>query len=148
MASYPLINGKRYDHSSVTIKVKGKDYIGIKSINYSDSLEPGKLRGTSAQKLGRTRGEYDGEASFEMYTEEASELLSDIGDGFMEVEFDIVVGYADEGQPTITDNIVGCRIKKQEASSSEGSDPNVRKFDLDIMYVKWNGLNPIKNMRE
>ena len=153
MAQYPLINGHRYDFSSIEFKYKTKTgpvnrTLGVKSVDYSDSLEPGKVRGNHAQKLGRTRGEYDAEASVELYKTEFDEMLAILGPGYMEQYFDIPVTYAESGSPTTTDTIVGCRIKKVSNAHSEGGEPLTVKIDLDPSHILRNGLhgliNPLK----
>lgn len=147
MATYPQVNGNRYDFSSVEFNLRGRTYVGIKEIQYSDELEPGDVRGTLPQRVGRTRGEYKTEGSCTMYRQEFDELVADLGDGFGEVPFDAVVTYANDGQPTITDKLVGCRIKKAENSHSQGTDPLEVKLDLDFMYLLRNGKALVKGLR-
>jgi hypothetical protein len=150
---YPLINGHRYDFSSIEFKYKPPTGVvvrtlGLKDIDYSDSLEPGKVRGNHAQKVGRTRGEYDSEASFTMYKSEFDEMVALLGPGYMEKYFDLSVTYAEAGSPTTTDSIVACRIKKVSNAHSEGGEPLAVKVDLDPSHILRNGLhgliNPLK----
>ncbi len=147
----PLINGNRYDFSSIKAMLGGLSYLGFKSINYSHSLEPGEVYGTHAQKMGRTRGQYKPEASFEMYKEEYALLLTGLGPGYMERSFDIVVNYEEwDGltQRVITDNIIGFRIKKAENAHSSGNEPLTVKVEGSVMYVIENGLAPINNLHK
>lgn len=142
-----IINGKKYDYSSITATALGLPYEGITEITYSDTLEPGILRGTSAFMRGRTRGMYEAEASMTMDKgdfEKLKDALTGLGlGGFMEAEFLITVTYRELG-PTgdvlITDTIEGCRIKHQENSHSAGnSDGLVTKLDLSVYRIGWNG---------
>jgi hypothetical protein len=145
----PLINGNRYDFSSIRAMVKGLTYLGFKSINYSHSLEPGEVYGTHAQKMGRTRGQYKPEASFEMYKEEYALLLTGLGPGYMERSFDIVVNYEEwDGltQRVVTDVVAGFRIKKAENAHSSGNEPLTVKVEGSVMYVLENGLAPLNNL--
>lgn len=135
---YPLVNGSRHEWTSIEVKVKGSIVIGIKELSYNDKLEPTKVYGVHAQPLGRTRGVYSAEASISLLLDEANTLIQALGDGFKEAVFDITCAYS-EGGATITDEIIGCRIKGLDASLSQGADPAVRKFDLDVMYIVWNG---------
>jgi hypothetical protein len=146
MADYPLVNGVRYDYSSCEIVVAGVTVIGVKSVNYKHALKPGTVRGTSAQKNGRTRGQYEPEASFTMYKQEADELIERLGAGYMEISFDMVIHYADEGQPVKTTRVVGCRIADESDEHEEGTDALVTKFELDVMAVVKNGIAPIRNL--
>jgi len=146
MATFTKINGKAYSHSSIEVQLNGKSYPFVKEVTYSDSLEPGEVRGTSAQLLSRTRGDYKAEASLTLYKGAAQELLDDLGDAFMEKEWDLVVTRKEEDMSTIIDTVVKCRIKKHESGSSQGADPNEVKLDLHPFYILWNGYSPIANL--
>lgn len=144
--AYPTINGVRYDFSSVEINIDGTLFNGVKEITYKQSLEPGELRGTRAQLIGRTRGKYSAEATLTMFKTEYQQLvaaLSAKGLGYMETAFDIVVNHSEAAEGVVTDLIVGCRIKDDEDSGSEGSDPLVVKVSLHVMRINRNGANPL-----
>lgn len=146
--NFPLINGNRMDFSSVDIIVAASRMRGIKSIDYSQSLTPGKVRGTGAQKLGRTRGEHDADASLEIYMEEFGDLVQLLGAGgivgYMEANFDVIVTYAEfPSSPVQTVNIHGARMIKHEQQAQQGSDPLTMKLSLDVMYVLINGVPPL-----
>lgn len=143
--AYPLINGVRHEWSSVEIKCKGKIFVGVKEIAYSHKLEPTKVYGTHPQPIGRTRGVYTPEASITLYLAEAQELREELGDGYMEESFDIVCAYSESALDAITDEIIGCRIKGEDHSASQGPDPLVRKFDLDVMLIRLNGKDALKS---
>jgi hypothetical protein len=148
-ALYPLINGFRYDFSSVEIRVGGTIFNGVKSLKYSQTLEPGKARGNRSQVIGRTRGKLDSDGSIELYRLEFDDLVRALGLlqpglGYMEVPFDIVAMYGEVNiaQPTV-DSLMGCRIKKHDTPLQEGGDAVTVSCDLDVMYVLMNGQAPI-----
>ena len=148
---YPLINGNRYDFTSLTIMANGIPVKGIKEISYTKTLEPGDVYGTSAQLLGRTRGQYKAEGSITIYREEWQELIKILqtlvpGGGYMEANFDVIVTYGELLLPTTTDTLKGCRIKKAEHSLAEGSDALVIKADLSIAHILDNDLIPFAGM--
>lgn len=150
MSQYPMINGHRYDFSSIEVKTKKAGGIvtrtlGVKDIDYSDSLEPGKVRGNHAQKVGRTRGEYDAEGSLTLYKQEFDELLDLFGTGFMEQYFDIPVTYAESGSPTRTDVLSACRIKKIGNTHSEGGEALTIKLELDVGQIIRDGKHALTN---
>ena len=70
---YPDATGMRYDYSSIRIRVKTptgtdtSDQLGVKEISYSEELTPKDVMGTSAVRIGRTRGEQKCDASMTMY---------------------------------------------------------------------------------
>jgi hypothetical protein len=144
---YPGVNGNRYSWASVEILLpKGKRFRGIKALSAKDNLEPGEIRGTAAQLLGRTRGDYKAEASIELWKREADELIAAFGDGFLEYEFDITANFADRNQPISTIKVLGCRIKGKDESYSMSTEGLAVKFDLSVMGILTNGLRPILNM--
>ena len=147
---YPTINGVRYDFSSIDVVIAGRRrQLGMRSIEYSHTLEPTKVRGAHAQPIGRTRGEYEAEASIVLYKREADELRSSLealGGGYMEQSFELVVMYAETGQPVIVDRVVGCRIRSESDSHEQGSDALEETLELDVMYLVKNGKNPLTRM--
>ena len=155
----PLINGSRFSFSSVDFRIPtfpGQRITDIKSVDYTSTLEPGKVFGTSAQKVGRTRGQQECEGSVEMYREAWGLLLpalsaltaftsglSPLGapPGIQEVAFDIIVSYAELPiSPVQTDVLKGCRIKKIGSNAAEGTEALTVKLDLDIMQIGYTGV--------
>lgn len=145
---YPLINGTRHEWSSIEIKLRSDVYIGVKEIKYSDSLKGTKLRGTHPKPIGRTRGEYDAEASIVLWFAEASIFRKALGPGYKEVPFDIVVSYTEDGFETIVDEIIGARITKDEGGGSQGPDGLSTPWDLDPMDIIWDGISSLKKSLE
>lgn len=145
---YPLINGVRYSFASIEADVAGRTVLGMKEIAYTETLEPGEVRGTGSQLLGRTAGDYSVEPSMTMYREEWDDLLDALGEGYLRKSFDVKVTYADEGAPTKTDRLVGCRIKSVEQSNSQGTDALEVKLDLHCMYLVRDERAGIPNLRK
>lgn len=143
---YPLINGHRFDWTSVVCTIDGIPYTGIKSITYKQALTPGIVRGTRSQPTGRTRGQYEPEGSFEMYKEDYQLLIAALSlngvRGYMEVAFPILVQYS-SGLSVVSDLLAGCRLSSDEDSGAEGSDAMVVSCDLSIMYVLRDGLSAL-----
>ncbi len=140
-AQYPDINGILYDWSSIEVSLGGVPTLGFKSIDYSSGLEPGEKRTNNSSRIvGRTRGQAKDEASFELYKVEADAFITSLGPGYKEKSFNIVVSYADTGQPTITDYIFAARIKKVSNSPKEGNESPTVKFDLSVMEVRESGI--------
>jgi len=140
------INRKYHDYSSLEVQVDGKPLtLGLQSLSYSHRLEPTKVRGTRAQPLGRTLGEYDAEASLTVYKRDAALLLKELGPGYMEREFLLTVSYAhlDMGTPLQVDVLKGCRIMSEEDSHSQGTDALQTTFELSVMGIVKNGLPAI-----
>lgn len=141
------INGYKYSFASVKLKANGQAITGLKSIDYSNSIERGRVRGVGIQENGRTRGQATstakiGFADLESYMA----FITSLGNGYMEAWFDIVVSYADDGAPLITDTVVGCQIKTPPRTAAQGTDALAVDCELDCSYVLENGLLPYKNM--
>jgi hypothetical protein len=146
----PNINGHRYDFSSITVRTSflgALRLFGVKDINYKQRLTPGKARGTNAAIMGRSRGTYESDGGFTMYREEYQAFIHALSQGgrlpYMEVNFDIQVGYAEVLGPTSQDELLKCRITDEEDSHSEGETPLVTKVTLDIFRINRDGKQAV-----
>jgi len=144
-STYPQINGHAYDYSSIEIDINGTIYVGVKEISWNQTMEKGKVRGTNPQVLARTRGEYEAEGSITMYPQEYTDVITALGDGYMEQQFNVVVSYSEVGQNTQTIRLLGCEIKSEESGGSQGTDPLEDAIDIDIIQVERNGLRAVAN---
>jgi hypothetical protein len=133
MATQPVVNGNYYSFASIEIDVRGRKIKGFKELSYDDGLDPGMARGTSPIALAHTQGDYEANASGEMYRKDFDELVTLLGDGFGEVEFPITVTYASRGMPTVTDRLPAVRIKKADNSNSQGNDPTSVKLEFAVL---------------
>jgi len=143
---YPLINGVRYDFSSIVFHILGDQVLGVKEIAYKNSRERGEVRGTSPQRLAKTRGQYKCEGSCTIYRREFDELIQRLGEGYQDVVFTVTVSYALDGQPLVTDTLVGCTLNEDDHSNSSGVDATEVKLTLDPMYILMNGIAPFKGL--
>jgi hypothetical protein len=139
---YPQINGIAYGWAEVVLSVAGLSIRGVKGINYSESVERGKVRGTSQRKLALTSGEHDAEGDLELYMADWYDLLTALGDGYMMVPFAISASYTNNID-FHTDELTGVRIKKVGNAHAQGNEPLTIKLDLDIMRLKRDGLDAI-----
>jgi hypothetical protein len=142
---YPLVNGVYHAFASVEIKWDGTIYVGVKSVNYKQNLVPTKVRGAHAEPIGRTRGDLDADGDIELYLQQANQLLTAMGPGYMEKVIGVTVSYSENGLDTITDEIVSARIQEIDDSHSQGVDALTKKFTLNIMKVLYNGVEPLLN---
>jgi hypothetical protein len=150
-----LINGTRYDYSSIKLCVLTPAPVfitNINSISYEYSREIGVLRGTSSKKQGRTRGVFDATGSMSLYVEEWNKLVAALKlspfpsptAGFMEKVFMITVAFG-EAPPAVpsVDTLIGATITRVGRDYSQGPDPLMVSCDLDFMDVKDNGSTPM-----
>jgi hypothetical protein len=162
----PLINGNYFDFSSVAIFFGTTKISGFKSINYTSEQTPGDVYGTSAQKLGRTRGQHKASGSFEIYRPEFADMQAALQGfqvvqtvvagagvpGLFETNFLISVNFSETSPvgivtPLVTlpqsDYIWGARITKVDQGHSTGGDALTVKCDFDAMYILYNNATPI-----
>lgn len=140
---YPLVNGSYWDYSSVKIKVGGKVYTAVKSVNFDDTVERGMLEGTSQLPLGKTPGKYKATASIEIGLEEHFNIIADLGDGYMNKFFDVEVQYSGTGLATHTVEIVGCNMDKLANAHTNSPDALTVSIDLSPMYLIRDGKKPV-----
>src|SRR5882672_2473987 len=158
---YPGVNGDRFDASSIELQLNTKRYIGVKSVKYRQSLEPGLVYGFSSQPIGRTRGQYKADGTIQIYREEFQDLsldLQNIAVGLLEANFLCTVTYSElnplNGQlptgvvgATSTDVMVGMRFSATDHSAESGSsDPLVVELPFTAMYQITNGIPPLTNL--
>ena len=154
---YPLVRGVAYDFSSIQATFGLVPIIGIKSIDYSSQKTPGDVWGTSAKRIGRTRGQLKHSGSFTIYKKEWAafvalfsatvQVTGNANAALMDTEFDVKIAYADNGQPPEVDVLKSCIITQVSDSHSAGSDALVVKVDLDIMDISYNGAPLLGNLQ-
>ena len=144
MPNYPDVNGVRTSYCSIELGIDGLKLVGVTAINYKETGEIPKIKGTSPKPVGRTRGMVDFEGDLEMLQEEWDELLVKLTRngtiGYMEEAWPVSVTYAEPSQPskTKTDRLIGVRFHSAEKSNSEGADALSVKLQMSIMDIVWN----------
>lgn len=140
----PLINGKKHQFASVSLKFDGVEFNEFTKIDYKHNVDRSRVMGNSRETLGFTKGEYKAEGSFSLILREYNNLIAFLGPGYMDVVFDISVSFDDDdGQGMITDEIIGCMFKEPGKSFSKGTDALEVEVSLDVTKIKENGLDPL-----
>lgn len=144
---YPLINGVRHDWSSIEFSVQLPSgapivIVGLKSINYKFEKKGTHVYGTGPKPIGITRGVFTPDGDVEMYLDEFSTLVDQLGAGFADVPVTAKISYS-EGARTYTDTLIGARIAGVEASQSQGADPLTRKLPLTMLDILYNGKSAV-----
>jgi hypothetical protein len=137
-----MINGNLYDWESIEIQMPNGVAIGITNIDYDDERPIEERYGKGSIPRGYGRKNYKASAKMELDLDEAQRLLASLGGSYYDsTPFPIVVSYAADGQPTITDVLPACKITKTSSGGKQGDD-NVgqRKFDLRVLApIEWGG---------
>lgn len=145
---YPLIRGRRHGFSSITLKFAIADgptvQMFIKSINYGRTRSRGLVRGNHPDPIAKTLGENEYKGSVEMMLAEYRLLVAELGDGYGDKSFDVLVTYGETGFETVTDELLGCNLDDDDASNSQGPDPLVRKIDLAPLKILMAGVDDLE----
>ena len=135
------INGNEFTWSSFEARFLGEKLTGAKSLSYSDEIEGREpVYGASKIPQGRTRGRYKvGDCSLEMYLSDFKTLLGILGNGWGEVEGEIVVQF-EEGSDLHTHVLERVRLGGAEHSSEEGTDSMTVKVPLHVLRIRRDGV--------
>ena len=144
-----FVNGEYFAFADITFSFEGLPIIGIKSINYSDTLGRKYVRGAARKPIGTTSGQYEATCDFEIYLPVWITLLPQIQalgfayGGWKRCPFNITVAYAsDQPSSTLTtssDLITNATIMKVDVAQSESDEPLVRKITMFPQEILWGG---------
>lgn len=138
-----MINGNLYDWESVEIQLPNGLAIGVTNIDYDDERPVEERYGKGSIPRGVGRKNYKASAKIELDLDEADRLQKALGGSVYKSDaFPIVVSYAVDGQPTITDTLPSCKITKTGSGAKQGDDnAGARKYDLTLLEpIKWGGV--------
>jgi len=142
--AYPVVTGFRHGFASLSAEFKLKDgktvtYRGFKSINYNRTRDRGLVRGNHPDPIAKVRGENSYDADVEVYLAEFADLVKQIGPGYGDVMFTLLVHFVEGGFAGLQDEIQGCTFDSTEASNSQGTDALTRKFKLNPLKILFDG---------
>jgi hypothetical protein len=148
---YPQVNGAKFSFCSLEFKLAGGYNIagGVKSINYKDSLEMGKVWGNSSTLMGTTRGRNESTGDIELYADAADALMEIISlggtRGYSETRFTFTVGYAELYAGLVTSDVLPqVRFHSMETSGSEGVEAITKKFQMQMLgQIGWHAQNGV-----
>lgn len=144
---YPLIRGVRHGFANITLRFTldggKKIQMFCKSINYGRTRSRGLVEGNHPDPIAKTIGTNAYKASVEMALAEYRLLTKEMGPGYGDKFFDTLVTYGLDGFETVTDEILGCTIDDDDASNAQGSDPLMRKLDLNPLKIKMAGIDDL-----
>lgn len=142
------INDNLYSWGSIEIYINGEPYRGITALSYGQNRERSKGYGTGNHRgaRGRTKGQYEAEASFTAQVDSYDKIcaalaaMSPDGQSYGDAPpFLIVAQYVEAGLVPVTIEIEGCVITGESSSESEGTDPSVVEVTVDPMRITRNG---------
>lgn len=148
---YPLVNGEYPDFASITFDFSGSKMPGgLEEVNYDDGMEPGEVRGNSAQLIGTTAGTYNATGDFSAYLPQMDELrgmlIRKYG-GLYTARFNMTL-VIERGSITSTVELLGVRIKKFSAAHKSGNDALMEKAELHVLGIMRNGIPPFPGFKK
>lgn len=145
---YPIINGNHFSFASAIIKLTGKSFYGINSLNYGDKLEMEDVPGNGSMPLGVSVGAYSATSDMEMLTSEAKLLRAELGQPTNARAFNVVVFY--EETPGAGTHLVEftARLMEDSAARSRSATGAVEKLTLKVVgAIRRDGLT-LAEMRQ
>jgi hypothetical protein len=148
MADLIRINGKAFDHSSVSIKIAGRRLRQVKELKYSQKRTRSKVPGNnkSQRAVARTSGNYEIDKITITTTRHEARAIRDLfaskshdGESYGDPELPLVVQYVERGLPPIVDSFVKCSLESDAGGTSYGPDALMEDVVLDPMHMKRNG---------
>lgn len=143
------VNGNQLSWGSIVLKLRSEDYYGFTAISYADKIERVKAYGMGRHHAprGRSRGKYTVEnvkltgwkSSVQIFREALAQA-SLSGSSYGNVEFVCAVLYSEPDEPNVAVEIGGCVFTSNSSSEEESPDPLKEDVELDVMYIRRNGL--------
>ncbi|HMO63299.1 MAG TPA: hypothetical protein PKC39_14535 [Ferruginibacter sp.] len=134
----PLINGKAYGWSNITIILAGAPLIGVTAINYDDETEKENGYGSGQMPIDRGEGNYKAQASITIRAGENEALIDKAPDGRLQNlgVFDIIVQYL-VGTRRIKHTIRNCEFTGNKRDVKQGDKIIDVEHTLIISHIDW-----------
>lgn len=146
MAEQVLINGFLHDSSSCLFKINGKP-VAFLELNYEQKKEPGKIRGSGAQRRGKTRGDYEASGSMKLLIDDGEAFENDLQGPLLDTHFEGSVAFEREGRNHYHE-LVGCLATSDKTAVANGNGEAIAyEYTLDIELIVKNGRLPISGAK-
>lgn len=135
--------GKLTGWNSITLRIFGRDVVGIRRVQYSDEQAIVNGYGAGKMPVGEEEGNYSATASIDLLNEEVLAIQNALPPGTRLQDipgFDIVVSYEYGATGTLkrTDIIHNCRFTNNGVEVSQGDGAIVRSFTLKTSHITHN----------
>ncbi len=142
MQQTSIINkfGKVAGWNSVTIRLLGRDLVGVTALEYEDSVEKENVMGAGRYPVAQGEGNYSAKASVTLLQEERLNLLDALPPGktIQDIEaFDVVVEYEYQNRP-YRDVIRNCQFTNNGTSVQQSDKSIAFKYDLLCTHIDYN----------
>lgn len=140
MAQPVVINkfGTMQGWNAITVNLFGRDVEGITSIKYLDSMEKENVQGAGAYPVGRSRGNYEAEASITLYKEEIDAIKKASSVPLLEIApFDIIVQYTMPDGTILKDVIRNAEFMNDGVELEQGDGTISTELELIISHIEY-----------
>ncbi|CAA0231990.1 hypothetical protein [Tenacibaculum maritimum] len=131
--------GKVTGWNSVTVRVLGRDLVGITELEYDDEQAMENVYGAGSMPIGQSDGNYEAKASITLTQEEKFNLLDSLEKGkrIQDIPaFDMIVTFT-YNEKTYTNKIRNCRFMKNGVAVKQGDKSITYKYELLITHIDW-----------
>lgn len=133
--------GRMIGWSSVTLRLLGRDVVGISKIEYGPTTNVEKHFGAGTKVVGKSHGNEDAVASIDLYEEEVTALQKALpaGQGLQDIaDFDIPVVYElPNNAGTRKDIIHNCSFSTWTKTVNQGDGKIVMSFPLSPTHISF-----------
>tara|TARA_R100001369_G_scaffold58031_1_gene84845 strand:- start:2805 stop:3236 length:432 start_codon:yes stop_codon:yes gene_type:complete len=133
--------GKLTGWNAITLRLLGRDVVGITKVQYNDEKTVEKHMGAGNYPVGKSSTNYTASASIDLYEEEVRELVKALpsGNRLQDIDdFDIVVSYALPTGGTQKDILHNCSFSTNGKEVNQGDGRIIRSFDLNPTHITEN----------
>lgn len=136
--SQPLINGRAYDYTQITVVILSVPVAGISAINYVTEQEKTNNFGTGNQPVSRGRGAKDTTGSLEMSQNDVEAIRDAAPNGsLLDIPpFDIVMVFGNIQKP-VTHVVKNVEFSNEGVETTQGDTDIRRTFDFTASHVKY-----------
>jgi hypothetical protein len=134
----PLINGKAYDYTQITISVLGSPLAGVSQINYTETQDKTNNFGTGNRPVSRGQGAINATCSLEISMTDVERLRSAAPNRSLLFlpAFDIIVIYIN-GVTTHRHIIKNVEFSDDGTETSQGDTDIKRTFNLTPSHIEF-----------
>ncbi|BDD07441.1 hypothetical protein [Aureibacter tunicatorum] len=135
----PLVNGRTYSWSDVTVNVLGNPVAGITEVTYEEKQDMENVYGAGDRPVARGYGKVEASGSISLLVDEVEALMAEAPNGRLTdiPEFDVVVAYETESGDVITHTIKNCKFKANSRSFKTGDMKMEVKMELLVSHIEW-----------
>lgn len=136
--SVPLINGKAYDYTNITVSFLGSPLASVSQLNYTETQAKTNNYGTGNRPVSRGQGAIEVSCSMQISMNDIERLRDASPDGSLLglPAFDIIVLHG-TGTMLKKHIIKNCEFSDDGVESSQGDTDIKRTFNLTPSHIIW-----------